>query len=189
MPATPKDPIADPQTDSRRDAALEFLLGRINYERTPTLPYGQRQLKLDRMRQLLTRLGNPDAGMPIVHVAGTKGKGSTSALVGSILCAAGYEVGLFSSPHLENIEERFSVNGRPCSASELVSIVDQLRPVVLAMDEEATRSADSSLSPTYFELTTAIALMHFAQRDDTHIRVTPSDIMNQFSQILFQACG
>jgi len=150
--------------DSRREAALEFLLGRINFERTPVLPYGERQLKLDRMRQLLTRLGNPDAGMPIVHVAGTKGKGSTSALVGSILHAAGYQVGLFSSPHLENIEERFAVNGTPCSAEELIGLVDQLRPVVQEMDAEATASADLSLSPTFFELTTAIALLLFAQR-------------------------
>ena len=149
---------------SQRAEALEFLLGRINYERMPVLPYGQRQLKLDRMRQLLTRLGNPDAGLPIVHVAGTKGKGSTSALVGSILQAAGYDVGLFSSPHLERIEERFAINGLPCSAEELVGLVDRLRPVVLAMDQEADRSADSSLSPTYFEMTTAIALMFFAQR-------------------------
>ena len=151
-------------SNAQRDAALEFLLGRINYERMPVLPYGQRQLKLDRMRQLLTRLGNPDAGLPIVHVAGTKGKGSTSALVGSILHAAGHDVGLFSSPHLECIEERFAVNELPCSADELVGLVDRLRPVVLAMDQEADHSADSSLSPTYFEMTTAIALMYFAQR-------------------------
>ena len=149
---------------SRRDAALEFLLGRINYERMPVLPYGQRQLKLDRMRQLLTRLGNPDAGLPIVHVAGTKGKGSTAALVGSILHAAGYEVGLFSSPHLESIEERFAINGLPCSADELVGLVDRLRPVVLAMDREADYSSDRSLSPTYFEVTTALALMFFSLR-------------------------
>lgn len=162
LPTQPHDVKTDSPTD-RREAAIAYLLGRINYERTSVVPYNQRQLKLDRMRQLLTRLGNPDAGMPIVHVAGTKGKGSTSALVGSILHAAGYEVGLFSSPHLERIEERFAINGVPCSADELVSLVDQLRPVVAAMDQEAASQADSSLSPTYFELTTAIALMHFAQ--------------------------
>ena len=151
--------------DKRHEASLEFLLGRINYERTHVIPYGQRQLKLDRMRQLLTRLGNPDAGMPIVHIAGTKGKGSTAALIGSVLRAAGYEVGLFSSPHLERIEERFAINGQPCSADELVGLVERLRPVVQAMDREADHSSDSSLSPTYFELTTAIALMYFAQRN------------------------
>ena len=62
-------------------AALDWLMGRINYERTAFVPYHERQLKLDRMRQLLTRLGQPDAGMKIVHVAGTKGKGSTSAMI------------------------------------------------------------------------------------------------------------
>lgn len=152
----------DPK-NRRREAAIEFLLGRINYERTAWIPYGHRQLKLDRMRQLLTRLGNPDAGMPIVHIAGTKGKGSTAAMVAAVLRAAGYEVGLFSSPHLENIEERFAVNGQPCTGDELASLVDQLRPVVAAMDRES-ENADSSMSPTYFELTTAIALMHFAER-------------------------
>ncbi|MEM8943801.1 MAG: folylpolyglutamate synthase/dihydrofolate synthase family protein [Planctomycetota bacterium] len=150
--------------DSRRDAAIEYLLGRINYERVPLVPYGQRQLKLDRMRQLLTRLGNPDAGLPIVHIAGTKGKGSTSAMVGSILHASGYDVGLFSSPHLQRIEERFAVNGLACSADELIGLVDQLRPAVTAMDHEAEKIGDSTLSPTYFELTTALALLYFAQR-------------------------
>ncbi len=148
---------------SKREQAIDFLLGRINYERSVVVPYGRRQLKLDRMRQLLSRLGNPDAGMPIVHVAGTKGKGSTAALVAAMLHAAGYDVGLFSSPHLEQIEERFAVNGKPCASEELVSLVDQLRPAVHAMDRESA-SADSSMSPTYFELTTALALMHFAER-------------------------
>lgn len=169
MPAPSNDAIVSPPGQARLDAALEFLLGRINYERMPVLPYGQRQLKLDRMRQLLTRLGNPDAGLPIVHVAGTKGKGSSAALIGSILHAAGYEVGLFSSPHLEGIEERFAINGLSCTSDELVALVERLRPIVLAMDQEAAQEVeagvDSSLSPTYFELTTAIALMHFAQRN------------------------
>jgi dihydrofolate synthase / folylpolyglutamate synthase len=141
---------------------IDFLLGRINYERVTEVPYGRRHMKLDRMRELLTRLGSPDAGLPIVHVAGTKGKGSTSVMVAGILQAAGYETGLFTSPHLERIEERFVVNGVPCPSEELVALVEQLRPVVELMDREA--AADDSLGPTYFELTTAIALMHFAQR-------------------------
>ncbi|QEG34014.1 bifunctional folylpolyglutamate synthase/dihydrofolate synthase [Bythopirellula goksoeyrii] len=142
--------------------ASEFLLGRINYERTAVLPYGKRHMKLDRMRTLLTRLGNPDAGMPIVHVAGTKGKGSTSAMIAGVLQAAGYRTGLFSSPHLESIEERFQVDSVPCPGDQLVALVDRLRPVVEEMDREAV--ADGSLGPTYFELVTAIALMHFSQQ-------------------------
>jgi len=149
---------------NRHAAALEFLLGRINYERVAVLPYGERQLKLDRMRTLLNRLGNPDAGLPIVHVAGTKGKGSTSALIATILHAAGYDVGVYSSPHLERLEERFAVNGVPCSADELVALVDRIRPVVQQMDDHGVATGDSSHSPTFFELTTAISLMHFADR-------------------------
>jgi dihydrofolate synthase / folylpolyglutamate synthase len=149
---------------TRRAAALEFLLGRINYERVAVLPYGERQLKLDRMRTLLHRLGNPDSGIPIVHVAGTKGKGSTSALVAAILHAAGYDVGVYSSPHLERLEERFSINGQPCSPAELVALVDRIRPIVQQMDDAAESSGDASQIPTFFEITTAIALMHFADR-------------------------
>ena len=165
---TPVETQPDSRKFDQRAEAIDFLLGRINFERTATIPYGRRQLKLDRMRQLLTRLGNPDAGMPIVHVAGTKGKGSTAAMVAAMLQAAGYETGLFSSPHLERIEERFAVNGQQCSEQELVSLVDQLRPIVQTMDRELARTdsstRDSTLGPTYFELTTAIALLHFAQR-------------------------
>lgn len=151
-------------TITTREEAIAYLMGRINYERTGVVPYGQRQLKLDRMRQLLVRLGNPDAGMPIVHIAGTKGKGSTAAMVANGMHAAGYDTGLFSSPHLERIEERFAVNGQPCAGDELVALVEQLRPIVQVMDAEAKQQDTGISGPTYFELTTAIALMHFAQR-------------------------
>lgn len=153
---------SEPADLLRRDAALRWLMGRINFERTATIPYHQRQLKLDRMRQLLTRCGNPDAGMKIVHVAGTKGKGSTSALIAAVLQAAGYRVGVFSSPHLERIEERFAIDGQPCSAGQLADLVDRLRPVAAAMDGEAGDDPHELPGPTYFELTTAMALQHFA---------------------------
>jgi dihydrofolate synthase/folylpolyglutamate synthase len=140
-------------------------MDRINYERTSYIPYQERQLKLDRMRQLLTRLGQPDAGLKIVHVAGTKGKGSTSAMIAAMLTAAGYRAGVFSSPHLERIEERFAVDGEPCTASEFVALVDRLKPVVRAMDEEAEREGDETGGLTYFDVTTAMALLHFVERE------------------------
>jgi dihydrofolate synthase / folylpolyglutamate synthase len=149
---------------SARDAALAWLMARINYERTAFIPYQSRQLKLDRMRQLLTRLGQPDAGMKIVHVAGTKGKGSTSAMIAAMLTAAGYRTGVFSSPHLERIEERFAVDGEPCSSDELVALVNRMIPIARAMDEEAAAEGDPTGGPTYFEVTTAMALVHFVER-------------------------
>jgi dihydrofolate synthase / folylpolyglutamate synthase len=142
-------------------AALAFLYGRIDYERAVAMPYGARELKLDRMRNLLDRLGNPQGQLPIVHVAGTKGKGSTSAMIASMLSAAGYSAGLFSSPHLERLEERFAVDGQACSAADLVRLTDELRPVVAEMDREA---GQFEAGPTYFELTTAMALLHFIRR-------------------------
>jgi dihydrofolate synthase/folylpolyglutamate synthase len=147
-----------------RAAAVEWLMGRINYERTAVVPYGERQLKLDRMRSLLVWLGRPDAGMKIVHVAGTKGKGSTSAMIAAMLSAAGMRVGVFSSPHLDRIEERFAVDGVPCTADELVALVDRLQPIAIAMDAEAAEQGDPLGGPTFFELTTALALVHFVER-------------------------
>jgi dihydrofolate synthase/folylpolyglutamate synthase len=146
------------QALSRRSAAVDWLLGRINYERVADVPYCERQLKLDRMLELLTLLGRPDAGMKIVHVAGTKGKGSTSAMIAGVLSAAGYRLGLFTSPHLERMEERFAVDGEPCTAQELVALVDRVRPAVAAMDANAN-------GPTFFEVVTAIAFLHFVERN------------------------
>jgi dihydrofolate synthase/folylpolyglutamate synthase len=153
-----------PVENPARQVALDWLLNRINYERTAFVSYQERALKLDRMRQLLTRLGQPDAGLKIVHVAGTKGKGSTCAILAAILSAAGYRTGVFSSPHLDRIEERFAIDGQPCSAEELIGLVERVRPVAEAMDAEAARDGDAQGGPTYFEVTTAMALIYFADR-------------------------
>jgi len=152
------------------EAAVRFLLGRIDYERARNVPYRQREFKLERMRELLDGLGNPQSGLPIVHVAGTKGKGSTAAMIAAVLSAAGQRIGVFSSPHLDRIEERMSVDGCCCPADEFAEMVDQLRPVVETMDRAAAEIADDEIGPTYFELTTAMALMHFARSEvDTAI--------------------
>lgn len=156
------NPASFDAPDPRRAAALEWLFGRINYERQPLPPYPARTLKLDRMRQLLTRLGNPDAGMKIVHVAGTKGKGSTSAMIAAVLSAAGYRTGLYTSPHLERMEERIAIDGAPCSGEEMARLVDRVRPLVEAFDEQLAEVGD--IGPTYFEIATAMALLHFADR-------------------------
>jgi dihydrofolate synthase / folylpolyglutamate synthase len=150
---------------SQRDAAVAWLMGRINYERVAVVPYNERQLKLDRMRQLLTRLGSPDARLRIVHVAGTKGKGSTAAMIAAVLTASGHVTGVYSSPHLERIEERFAIDGIPIGETEFVDLVDRMRPVVEALDSEASDAESSGAnSPTFFDITTAMALLYFADR-------------------------
>jgi dihydrofolate synthase/folylpolyglutamate synthase len=85
-------------------------------------------------------------------------------MIAAMLTAAGYRTGVFSSPHLERIEERFAVDGEPCTAGEFVALVDRLRSVVAAMDEEAARDGDAAGGPTYFDITTAMALVHFVEK-------------------------
>ena len=151
-----------PAVQSSYQAALDFLMGRIDYERAQDVPYRRREFRLDRMRRLLARIGDPQSSLPIVHLAGTKGKGSTAAMIASILGAGGYRTGLFSSPHLHRVEERLAINGQACTADEFVALLDELRPIVEAMDRE-TRSPGGLGTPTYFEITTAMAMLHFAR--------------------------
>jgi dihydrofolate synthase/folylpolyglutamate synthase len=146
-------------TITDRDEALRYLYGRIDYERTLTIPYHQQRLKLDRMRRLLDRLDNPHLDRPVVHIAGTKGKGSTAAMIAAILSAAGYTIGSFTSPHLQRLEERFAIDAMPCGEDDFVALVDRLRPEVEAID----RQTDGD-GPTYFEITTAMAMLYFSQR-------------------------
>ncbi len=145
------------------DSAVGFLTSRIDYERTLSVPYSQRDFRLDRMRQLLDRLDNPQRGLNIVHITGTKGKGSVAAMIASVLRAAGLRAGLFSSPHLDRVEERIAVDGQHCAAADLPRLVNCLRPVVAEMDALPTSDPAGSNRPTYFEIITALALLHFAR--------------------------
>ena len=143
-------------------AAAEFLASRIDYERSLSVPYNQRDLRLDRMRDLLHRLGNPQDRLRIVHVAGTKGKGSTAAMIAAVLTAGGFRTGLYSSPHLDGVEERLAIDGQSCPAEELVELIGRVRPAVEAMDALSTDGSDTR--PTYFEIVTALALLRFAEQ-------------------------
>src|SRR4051812_28208872 len=98
------------------------------------MPYRHDDFRLDRMRTLLEKLGSPDHRYAIVHIAGTKGKGSTAAMITAILSAAGLGTGLFTSPHLEHIEERIRWNGQPIESAEFADLIQQVRPAVLEMD-------------------------------------------------------
>ncbi len=115
------------------------------------------RLGLERIRELLERLGRPQDRLKFVHVAGTNGKGSICAYLASILSAAGYRTGMFTSPYIERFEERIRVDGVMISP-------DELRDVTLAVREHAEAMAEETGDhPTEFELMTAVALEHFAR--------------------------
>lgn len=113
---------------------------------------------LERIQFLLNALGNPEHAFPAVHVAGTNGKGSTSAMITAILRAAGLRVGLFTSPHLVRYNERIVVDGQPISDEALHTIMLELEGLV----KEAADTPDVG-QPTEFEVATAAALVHFAR--------------------------
>ncbi len=144
------------------DEALEFLFSRVNYERRPPDRPSRRTFELAPMRKFLAILGNPHLQVPVVHIAGTKGKGSTAAMIAACLVAAGYKTGLCTSPHLSRVEERFVVDGAECSRGELVELVETVRAAAASM-EHGERL-------TFFELTTAIAFLHF-QRSAADVAV------------------
>lgn len=148
-----------------RQSAFDFLFGRINYERTSLVPYSTGEFKLDRIRRLLAALGDPHKKFPAIHIAGTKGKGSTAAMMASILQVAGYRVGLYTSPHLNSLEERFVVNGQLCSEQEFVSLVQEIqRAVHLIAGQELSGASPPLGEHTFFEITTALGLLHFARQ-------------------------
>ncbi|MCL2117719.1 MAG: bifunctional folylpolyglutamate synthase/dihydrofolate synthase [Planctomycetaceae bacterium] len=108
------------------ESALAFLLGRVNYETFRQMPYGEMRQNLGQLKAFLEYLGRPDLRFPVIHVAGTKGKGSTCAMLAAVFREAGYRVGCFTSPHLHTLNERFAVNGVPCPNDRLVEIVQYL---------------------------------------------------------------
>ena len=143
-------------------SALDFLLHRINYERTTNIPYRSAEFKLDRMRRLLSAIGDPHLGLAAVHIAGTKGKGSTAAMMAGVLQAAEYRTGLYTSPHLERIEERMAIDGQICPAAEFASLAAEIQPAVERVEREMS-VGEGLCGPTFFEVTTAMAFLYFAR--------------------------
>ncbi len=138
------------------DQALDYLYGRINYEKIGATPYTLSYYRLDRMRKLLQYLGEPHTRYDIIHIAGTKGKGTTANLIYGGLCACGIPTGLATSPHLLRLEERIQFNGATCTPSQLVALTNSLAQAADAVEAGGAGRA------TFFELTTAMGLLHFA---------------------------
>lgn len=135
-------------------SALQFVLSFSDYERWPGAGYAERW-DLRRMEELLQRLGSPHLGRKTAHIAGSKGKGSTSAMIASGLRAAGLRTGFYTSPHLHTIRERITINGQLITEQEFAAFVSEIRPAV----EAQNRGAFGELST--FEILTALAFYCF----------------------------
>jgi len=144
--------------NSRYQQALDYLYSFIDYEQEPR-PRDAAHYDLRRTEELLARLGNPHQKIRAVHIAGSKGKGSVAVMVASVLTAAGYTTGLYTSPHLHVFNERIRVDDRLISNQELVSLVDKLKPEVEAVNRKATYGR-----LTTFEVVTALCFTYFKQQ-------------------------
>ena len=132
-------------------------MGLADFERGTHSP-GHGVFHLDRMRLLLERIGNPHLEVPTIHVAGTKGKGSTAAMITSILTADGYRTGLYTSPHLHRVTERIRVGLEPVSRENFAGLVEELWP-----EAEYANDRSEFGALTFFEFVTAMAFLHFSK--------------------------
>jgi dihydrofolate synthase / folylpolyglutamate synthase len=133
--------------------ALEYLYSYVDFSMQKADTYSPARFKLERMQALVASMGNPQASYPIIHVAGTKGKGSVCILCASALHEAGYKVGLYTSPHLDDYAERIQIDGHFIPHADLVKMVAIIKPFVAAIPELTT-----------FEITTALAFKYFEQQ-------------------------
>jgi dihydrofolate synthase/folylpolyglutamate synthase len=151
----PEPKVAGPTTGSNYAKALRYLSSLADFERLRIVRYTSQNFDLDRMRTLLKRLGSPHDQFKSVHVAGTKGKGSTCAMIASMLQACGYKVGLYTSPHLIDLRERIQINGEMIPQSDLARLIRMAEPIVEKIKPR----------PTYFDVMTAVAFKYFAEQE------------------------
>ena len=139
-------------------AALAYIEEFIDYERSPDFSRQARLYNLNRISLLLELLGNPHDRLQVIHIAGSKGKGSTAALIASVLTQAGYKTGLFTSPHLITPRERCRIDGDLISKADVAFYVEKLKPAI----ETVSTSEFGRVS--FFEIYTALAFSYFADK-------------------------
>jgi dihydrofolate synthase/folylpolyglutamate synthase len=140
--------------DQAYQKALDYIYSFVDYSRTRALTFSPEKFDLTRMFLLMEKLDNPQEKFPVIHVAGSKGKGSTAAMMASVLKAAGYRTGFYSSPHLQNFTERIQINGIEIPQTEIVKLVDYIKPIVAQIEQITT-----------FEIITALGFMYLAQQE------------------------
>ena len=135
------------------DSALKYLFSQTDYEQMLRVRYNRDTFSLSRMRSLIKALGDPQKKIRTVHIAGTKGKGSTATMLAKMLQSCGYRVGLYTSPHINDVRERIQVNGEMITQIGLTRLICRVEPLIEKMAED---------KPTFFEIFTALAFCHFA---------------------------
>lgn len=144
--------------------------------------YNTTNFNLSRMSRILHALGNPHKALNCIHIAGTKGKGSTCTMLASMLSAAGFKTGLYTSPHLLDMRERIQIGRDMISEAEFTRLVARIAPIINRMKRE---------EPTFFEIMTAIAFMHFAKQkvDFTVIETGMGGRLDSTNVIKPMICG
>lgn len=130
--------------------AIEYLHSLTDYEKRRLERYSPETLDLSRVERLLDMVGNPHRLYPSVHIAGTKGKGSTSAMIESVLRAAGYRTGLYTSPHLHTFRERIRIGADLISRQDVVTLAEEFRPLIARIPGITTFEAITAIAFTYF---------------------------------------
>ena len=136
--------------------SVDYILGFTDYEKTPGIIYTADDYDLRRMEKLLHILGDPHLGTKTVHIAGTKGKGSAAAMIASVLSAAGYRTGLYTSPHFHTIRERIRIDTQLITEEEFATLATLLSPAVEVINNDAEFGC-----LTTFELVTALMFLFF----------------------------
>ena len=137
--------------------AMAYLFEKTDYEKQQRVRYNVTTFSLERMRTLLSLLGDPQEKISTVHIAGTKGKGSTATMLARMLESNGYSVGLYTSPHLIHLHERIVVDSEMIDEADMLGLVNR----IYAPAEKLSKTD----APTFFEIMTALAFMHFADRN------------------------
>ncbi len=138
--------------------AIDYLFKKTDYEKETRVRYNVTTFSLERMESLLTLVGNPHKKLNTVHVAGTKGKGSTATMLARMLEANDYKVGLYTSPHVVHLHERITIDSQMIDEDEMLGLMNRLHAPI----EKLTKKGDA---PTFFEIMTALAFMYFADEE------------------------
>jgi dihydrofolate synthase/folylpolyglutamate synthase len=137
----------------------DYLNSFVNYEQIPGISYAQPGYSLRHVEELLNRMGNPQLAAKTIHIAGTKGKGSVAVMTAQVLSGSGYKTGLYTSPHLQTLRERISIDGSLISEAEFSAAMAEVKPFIESMKQDATFR-----QLTYFEALTALAFAYFQKK-------------------------